>query len=52
MQNMVQGADVKQESLLKFFGNILTQIKGFGIYQPGMAKKFFSTSTPRDIIKN
>lgn len=27
MQNMVQGADVKQESLLKVFGNILTQKK-------------------------
>ena len=52
MQNKVQGADVKQESLLKFFGNILTDNKGFRIYQPGMAKKNISTSTPRDIIKN
>lgn len=35
----------------KIFWKHFNTKKGFGIYQPGMAKKYFSTSTPRDIIK-
>lgn len=41
MQNMVQGADVKQESLLKFFGNILTQKKALEFTNQVWQKNIF-----------
>lgn len=48
MQNMVQGADVKQESLLKVFGNILTQKKRLWNLPTRYGKKiFFYINTKR-----